>query len=527
MNRIIKQFFLTKNIDLDYVIRQKSFFLAYTNLIAIIIAICLMAVTEAGFNFQKNELFLYSGFSIIICIIDLILLKTGRPVFACNLITIMLVLDLLAPPVLRVFLSPNALDIASIYTVPNYFYYMMLAFAAFFSTRLVFSIVATFTIIFNMEFFNLIFNLTSAPALFMEKQVLPGFLISILILSIIFYIITFMYESGLKKSEEKAKKSSEQNSKIIESLNSIEDTSLQLASSSNELSMTASSFSENAQTQAASAEEITATIEEITAGMESIFNSADFQNNSMESLIKMMNEFSKIISETRNNISDTLTLTSGIMEHVKVGNNNLAAMGSSMSTIGASSGEMSSIIKIINDISDQINLLSLNAAIEAARAGNAGRGFAVVADEISKLADKTTESVNNISSLIKSNEKEINEGKSSVKKTTDTISNILKSVNTISDMMEKINEQMNRQLDANKKINQETIKVKEKSEEIKSATEEQKIASHEMVRSIASVNEVAQSNASGSEEISANSGEIASTAEKLKEIVVNFKTGYN
>jgi methyl-accepting chemotaxis protein len=531
MNRVIKDFFLAKIKDTDYIVQQKALFLVYFNFIIIVISICLIIIGEAGFNFQKNGLFLFSVFSILICLIDLILIRAGWPVLACNLITIMLAIDLLAPTVIKVAQSPEAINAASLRIAPNYFYYMFLAVAAFFSTGFIFLLLALCAVIFNVEFFilisNLISNLISDPGIFIEKQSMPGYLLSALVLSIIFYILIRIYESGLNISAEKITENGEQYSKIFSSLNSIEDTSLQLASSSNELSMTASSFSENAQTQAASAEEITATIEEITAGMESIFNSADYQNKSMESLIAKMIEFSKIITETQKNISDTLSLTSGIMEHVKTGNQSLTAMASSMSTIGASSGEMSSIIKMINDISDQINLLSLNAAIEAARAGNAGRGFAVVADEISKLADKTTDSVNNISSLIKSNEREINNGKSSVKKTTDTIGSILKSVNTIAEMMDKINGQMNRQLDANKIINQETVKVKEKSEEIKSATEEQKIASHEMVRSIASVNEVAQSNASGSEEISANSEEIASTAEKLKEIVTNFKSGNN
>ena len=81
-------------------------------------------------------------------------------------------------------------------------------------------------------------------------------------------------------------------------------------------------------------------------------------------------------------------------------------MNVSITNITESSQQVTDIISIIDDISDKINLLSLNAAIEAARAGEAGRGFAVVADEISKLADQTAASINDIDSLIRKNNNE-------------------------------------------------------------------------------------------------------------------------
>ena len=96
---------------------------------------------------------------------------------------------------------------------------------------------------------------------------------------------------------------------------------------------------------------------------------------------------------------------------------------------------MQNIVGIINDISDKINLLSLNAAIEAARAGDAGRGFAVVADEISKLADQTAHSIKEISDLIQENETEISRGTENVRASVEMISQIISGVNVISEFI--------------------------------------------------------------------------------------------
>jgi methyl-accepting chemotaxis protein len=106
-------------------------------------------------------------------------------------------------------------------------------------------------------------------------------------------------------------------------------------------------------------------------------------------------------------------------------------MDDGMKKIGASSGEMTGIVEIINSISDQINLLSLNAAIEAARAGDAGRGFAVVADAISKLADQTATSIKDIDGLIRANTEEIERGISNARTTIETISGIIEGVESI------------------------------------------------------------------------------------------------
>jgi methyl-accepting chemotaxis protein len=194
-----------------------------------------------------------------------------------------------------------------------------------------------------------------------------------------------------------------------------------------------------------------------------------------------------------------------------------------MRKISKSSGEMITMLEVINDISDQINLLSLNASIEAARAGEQGRGFAVVAEEISKLADNTASSLKNIDTLIKENEQEVQQGLSRVGEAVSTIGEVIEGFDSITSMMEVIAKFMKRQIDTNSTVNQEVARVREGSDVIQTAAQEQKQASDEIVKSISLINELTQNNAEGSEELAGNASNVAEMAENLRESVKFFK----
>jgi methyl-accepting chemotaxis protein len=301
----------------------------------------------------------------------------------------------------------------------------------------------------------------------------------------------------------------------------VKDMANQLAASSEELSASALSFSDSAQNQAAATEEMTASIEEISAGMDGVAAGAGEQHTSMSMLMERMKELSEAMQEMGGRVQDSMRLSVDISTKARTGEDSLRQMHESMNKIGASSREMTGIIKIINDISDQINLLSLNAAIEAARAGDAGRGFAVVADEISKLADQTAASIKEIDSLISVNEREIERGMLNVNETVGVIGTIISGVSSIGGVMDAIYESTEKQLGINENVNRDAEVVKGRSDEIANATGEQKIAITEIVRSISSINELTQAIASGSEEMSGNSEEMAGMAETLK-----AKVGY-
>ncbi|EMJ93325.1 methyl-accepting chemotaxis protein [Leptospira alstonii] len=313
------------------------------------------------------------------------------------------------------------------------------------------------------------------------------------------------------------------NKKVKKILNKIVNASENLADSSDEMSKATGFISENAQNQVSSSEEISASIEEISSGMDGMENQTKEQVVLLNQLDLDMNQFSSSIHATSHNLEKTMANVEKITQDAKKGGNSLELTNHSITKISHSSEDISGVIEIINTISEQIHLLALNTAIEAARAGSAGKGFAVVADEISKLADKTSNSVRDIEHIIQSNETEIGAGIKNITDTVKLISEIIQEISEINQQMKVVNGFMENQLSKNEQMNLTAKKVKERADVIQVAVGEQKTAIEEISNTITTINELNQSSAASSEELSSRSIGLAKLADELKHEVEFFK----
>jgi methyl-accepting chemotaxis protein len=181
----------------------------------------------------------------------------------------------------------------------------------------------------------------------------------------------------------------------------------------------------------------------------------------------------------------------------------------SVSELGKRGEQIGQIIEVINDIADQTNLLALNAAIEAARAGEHGRGFAVVADEVRKLADRTTKATEEISESIKAIQTETDQAVSRMNKGT-----------------EQVSEGVDRASQAGQSLEQIVAAAKDVSgmvQSIAAAAEQQSAAGEQVSRSIQAVSTVTNQVSEGSRQAAQSATVLSDKAQGLRGLVNKFK----
>jgi len=306
-------------------------------------------------------------------------------------------------------------------------------------------------------------------------------------------------------------------------IKTIKNSSDHIAHSSIEMTNSSGSLASVAQDQAASIEETSSAMEEIKATIDSVFDTTKAQAARAGDNKVLMEQLSDSINQINKTAQNASRMADDTYKYAIDGEQVLGQTVEGMKAINDSSSRITDFVSIINDISDQINLLSLNASIEAARAGDHGKGFAVVAEEIAKLAEQTAGSTGEIKKLILESNNKVEMGSQLVAKTAESLRLIIANVKKTAELMEQI-AKSSVELDENsKKAAGNAKEVNRMSEEISTMMQEQSVSSNEIIKAIDRINDVTQSVASGSEELAASSEELSSQSELLNDLVNKFK----
>ncbi|MBS4210622.1 methyl-accepting chemotaxis protein [Bacillus sp. FJAT-50079] len=340
--------------------------------------------------------------------------------------------------------------------------------------------------------------------------------------------------NGDLSGEQLETKSSDEIGQVVIATNEMTKNIHELLSQVNIVSESVSSHSEEL-TQTTN--EVNAASQQVATTMQELASGSERQAVSASNLSEMMGTFATRVEEANENGEKIRQFSSWVLEMTAKGSDLMDTSNKQMVQINrivkdavnkvqgldVQSQEISKLVSVIQDISDQTNLLALNAAIEAARAGEHGRGFAVVADEVRKLAEQVSVSVTDITGIVDSIQREsnmvtgsLNEGYKEVELGTEQIKTTGETFAGISLAIKEMT--MNIQT-----ISDHLSEVTGQSQNMNGSIEEIAAISEQSAAGVEQTSAAAQETSSSMEEVAGSAEQLASLAEELNGLVGRFK----
>lgn len=244
-----------------------------------------------------------------------------------------------------------------------------------------------------------------------------------------------------------------------------------------------------------SAELVSGGAEQVSNGAQALARGAAEQASSVEELAVSINEIADSVRDNADSAVQSSRVADSVGHRIMESDVQMKALTEAVEHVKMNSREINKIVKEIEDIAFQTNILALNASVEAARAGEAGKGFSVVAGEIRRLASKTTAASRLTAELIEKNAEAVNTGMEKASAAAETLQESVEGAKQVSAMVDKISEVCVQQADAITQIH----------------------------KSIELISEIVQGNSATSEESAAASEELSAQAQVLKEMVEQFE----